>query len=372
MVFKFLSQIWKKSPFYNLWQEIPLLYRYLVEKYFEHLVVVFLSIFILLAGFLAFYFFNISKIFSFKILFNYVFNTIVSYYIFIIPLVITLSLVSTAYLFRKKRFTYILFSLGVEPSKILVPFWFLAFLFSFLGLVYFQAVYPKAMLLQKKAYLESKKKPLNFGIVENFWYRTPDNTFITFELLDLQSLKAFQGYKLQLGENFKIVEVVPIKEAIFQLYPNAIIFKYSNSVLYGPGYTKFPVSGVIKIPYDEKLLKVKKPEYMSLTDLFRLITFGRNFNINLIPFVWELIKRFLIAFFLFWITLYVALLAFGLVRVNMLRVILESFLAVVLFYSFIFIFNTLVVKVSINPWYSLLVVPLFGVWFFIRKSAEEA
>ncbi len=337
-------------------EDFPFLYRYILLLFLKRLGWVLFAVYtVLLAAVFVFYL-NQTKVFSLKTMVLYAFANLAVYPPLLFPILLVASLFLTVRHLLKGRLSFTIFTLGVGPKNFFLPFLGLGFLSSTLIGVYFQTVYPKAAYLEHTTYLESKKKKFQEGLIQNFWFKSFDNTFFYFKLVNLSEGKAYGGKLIKVDRNFKPLWFGSANEVSFRLRDGKVEIFIPEMVLYKPDRTEVVKNFKLIFPYDEKLLKVKKPEFFSLTELVKLSLLARQYGINPTIYVWELEKRVLVLFLTVWV------LAYGFV--HLLASIKEEELGrrtaqlsalVLIFYVAVFLFQTLVDKLSLNPLYGFLI-----------------
>ena len=346
-------------------EEIPFIYRYAVSLFFGQLLIVLIVLTVLSSALVSVAFLNMAKVVSLKNLFLYVFSSIAVFFAFFFPIFVFLAALLSLYLLIRRKLNLVIFTLGVEPKKFVIPFSVVGLFLSLLLLLYFQTVYPYAGYTQHIAYLKGKKKPINTGIVQNFWYRIGSDKFLNFKLVNLKEKKAYDGSYFKVSPDFKIVWFSEIPKADFRVSNDKIEVEAKNITTYSGLKVENIEHLKLKLPYDEKLLKVKKPSYFSLSELLKLTLTAKYYGVNFYPYLWELEKRILIAAF----TALITVLSFaGLMKSvkveEFFRNSLKLFLSIAVFYVVLLLYQTAVDKVSLNPLYVLagLFPYLFWLW----------
>jgi lipopolysaccharide export LptBFGC system permease protein LptF len=338
---------------------IPLLDRYLLLNYLEFLFIVNLTFFVISILTLALYYFNISKTYSLSTLIKYSLYTSLGYYIFLFPITVIISFLLLENLLFKKRLIYVFFTNGINPKRLVFPFIWLGVFFTFSYLLFFEFLYPYSMLKSKEAYYESKKKVFNTGIAEDFWYKN-GNSFLYFRILELKEKKAYGGFKFKVNSEFQIEEIVPIRESRFDLKPEKITFYYPDLKIYSFKGVREQKEQKEEINYDIKLLKVKKPEFITLSGLISILLKSQYLKLNLSAFIWELWKRLEFSIFVLVLTFLSALKVFNTwQKQKIFKNSLFLFAYSLAFYTGVFIYQTLVSKISLNPSYSLILLFVF-------------
>ncbi len=350
---------------------VPLLDRYLISVFFGFLFIVNLTSFVILLLTLSLYYFNISKTYSPTIWIKYALFTSLGYYIFVFPITLVISFLLFSHFLLRKRLIYIFFSNGINPKRLTFPFLSIGLVFTLFYLIFFEFVYPVSMLKSKEAYYESKKKVLNTGIAEDFWYKE-NNSFLYFRILDLRREIAYNGFQFKVNKEFQIEEISPIEEANFKLNPERITFNLPERQVYTFRGVKREESQTREIPYDIKLLKVKRPDFISLTGLIDISLKSQFLKVNLTNFVWELWKRIEFSVFIFLLTFLTALRTF---KIWFKRDLFKNFVFLstytLLFFAAIFVFQTLVSKISVKPTYSLGLLFIFTLPLILEWKKEN-
>jgi len=348
----------------------PRFHRYVAAKFLTNLLITLTATILVVAFITVILFLNLAKVKFFKLIAGYTLASVLLFVPTFLGLVVLVALAVTAYGFLKGRLSMVVFSLGISPSVFLQVFALFGVVFFLLSLFYFEFVYPKASLLQHVTYLESKKKEVKRGIVENFWLRRGER-FLYLRLVNLEEGKAFGGEFFRVNERFEMVSVVPFGSALFSLENNTLRVEVKGAKEYTPKGVFEVKHLTLSFPYDEELLRVRKPEFLPLSDLVRLAFISRGLGINDQPFVWELEKRFLIAFLLLWVFLYGGINFFKSVSGGeILRKVTLAFALTVLFYLALFIYQSLVSKVSVSPYAFLAVVLpyIYLIWRDVRGN----
>jgi lipopolysaccharide export LptBFGC system permease protein LptF len=345
-------------------ERIPLLYRYLIKKFSVYF-------FLFLSGgslvsflFTLMLFYNSAKVKSFSLAAKYALNSVVAFFPVFFGLAAFLTMLYTAYRLIGGKIPVVVFSLGFSPRVLLIPFFSLGVILSILLLLFFQYVYPAASYGQFKAYLEGKKKSQTAGVARNVWFKR-GKTFLNISLLNLGEKKAYGGTLFEVDKDFRLrkVESFPLARMVFE---NGHILLFPREVfLFTKGGEKKLSNVEVSFPYNPKLLSVKRPQFFSMTELLALLKDGGRLGINTNPYAWELIKRILLSFLVFWI--------FTLLPVKLLTIFdfkdfkrrLKPLSAViVLFYAGIFIFQSVVFKTDLSPFWGifLIALPLLAVF----------
>ena len=350
---------------------IPLLDRYLILSFLKFLFLVNAVLLAVVIISLSIYYFNISKISNISLMVKYALSTSLANYIYLFPLTIIASFFLLNKSLFKKRLIYVFFSNGISPKRLALPFFWLGAVFTALYLLFFQFGYPYFMLKSTEAYYESKKKVFNTGIAENFWYKN-GNGFLYFRILELKSKMAYRGFKFKLNSGFQIEQIAPVETAQFEFNNGKIIFHFPELKFYSFGGVRTVKNEKEKLNYDIKLLKVKKPDFVTLSDLVDIALKERYLKLNLTSFLWELWKRFELSVFIFLLTLLSALKVFKTwqqPKINKNFLCLSVY--ILTFYAGIFSFQNLVNEISLNPIYSLLILAVFVlplIWELKRKT----
>jgi len=346
-------------------EEIPFLYRYTVRLFFAQLLLVFTVISFLSLVLITVAFLNMAKVVNLKTLLVYNFGSLGVFAAFFFPIFVFLAIFLSLYKLIRSRLNLVIFAVGISPRLFFVPFFLVGLFLDFLLLFYFQTIYPFAGYVQHISYLESKKKSVNVGIVQNFWYKIGSDRFLNFKLVNLKEKKAYGGSYFKVSPDFKILWFSRIPVADFKVLGSKIVVEFKNAKL----YTGLKVETVkhqrLELPYDEKLLKVKRPEYFSLSELLKLTLTAKYYGLNFYPYLWELEKRILIAIF----TILISVLSFlSLIKSVKVEEFLKNsskvFLSITAFYIFILLYQTFVDKVSVNPFYAFSVLFPYLYWLW--------
>ena len=345
-------------------KEIPFLYRLSLSLFLKELVLVLAVLTAVSSALTAVGFLNFAKVISLGNLFLYILSSVAFFLPLFFPLFVFAAAALVARQLLKKRLNLTIFTVGISPSVFLLPFTLTGAALSLLLIVYFQTLYPIAGYYQHIAYLKSKNKPLHTGIVQNFWYRVGENSFLTFKLINLKEGKAYGGEFFKVSPSFRLEKIASLPQADFRVKGN-LIEVFAKELLFYTARGKVEKEKALKLslPYDEKLLVVKKPEYFTLTELIKLTFTARFYGINFYPYLWELEKRLLVAIF----TTITAALAFSvLLRAVRLRdfnfLLFKLSLLFFLFYLFIGFYQNLVYKISLNPLYGWFVIVPYLIW----------
>jgi lipopolysaccharide export LptBFGC system permease protein LptF len=223
--------------------------------------------------------------------------------------------------------------------------------------------------LQHLTYLESKKKPVKKGIVQNFWYKR-GNEFLFVKLINLDENRAYGGELFRVNGKFQLVSVMPFKQASFEVGNGKITLSVPKAVEYTPGGVKAVKNLRYSFNYDLELLRVREPKFFSIGDLIKLLLLSKSLGINPTPFMWELEKRILIALFILWVFLYGGINFFKAYSgKEVLREVVIASVLTLAFYTALFIYQSALTKLSLNPFWFLLIVPIYG--FFIVRGLKE-
>jgi len=327
----------------------PRFHRYVAAKFLSNLFIT-LTATILVVGFITIILFlNLAKVKFFKLIAGYTLASVLLFVPVFFGLVVLVALALTSYGFLKSRLSMVVFSLGISPSVFLQVFALFGVLFFFVSLFYFEFVYPKASLLQHVTYLESKKKKVKRGILENFWLKK-ENLFLYARLVNLDRGRAFGGELIKVNDRFEMVSVVPFSEAEFSAGENLVSLAVREAKEYTPSGVREVKNLSLSFPYDEELLRARKPQFLPLSDLFRLTLVAKKLGINDKPFAWELEKRLLVSFLLLWIFLYGGINFFKSVSGReILKKVTTAAALTVGFYLFLFLYQSAVIKASLNP-----------------------
>jgi len=333
----------------------PKFHRYVAKRFAEMLFIVTLFAVVGASFITLILFLNLAKVKLPSLVIDYTLSSVLLYVPGFFGLLVLVALGLTAYNLLKQRLSMVLFSLGISPKVYLSVFLLFGLIFSGVSLLYFEYLYPRLSFLKHVTYLKSKKKEVKTGIVQDFWYRK-GNLFINVDFIKVSSQKAYNGRIFEVDNNFNTRWIVPFKEAHFKFCEGKITVEVENAYRYGTGGVERLKNFTISFPYDMELLRIKKPQFFSLGDLVRLLVVAKKLGINTTPYVWELEKRVLISLFLLWIFAYGALNFFNTVFVRdiVFRVLLAAAFTIA-FYLFIFIYQSLVFKISLNPWFALLI-----------------
>ena len=349
----------------SLWRETPIFYRYTVILFLKYLLLVLLitTSLVLFAAILSYL--NFAKSFSLHWSLEYALTTAAVYVPLLLPLLELFAVALALYPFVKKKLNWVLLASGIPPREIVKPLALGVLLPLLLLFIHFQVLYPYAGYLQHLDYLRAKNKPLKEGIVENFWYRK-GNEFINFALIHLGEGKAYNGRLFEVDSGFRLRWIADIPVATFEVRGEKITVTVPSLKRYTPRGVKNIEHFHLEFPYEPKLLKVKNPSYFSTSQLVKLVLFARKVGINYYPYLWELVKRFLIVLMALVLPLLGALYFFSSTdRRQFIRRSVFLFLGAVMFYIALLLFQSLVVKVSVNPLYGLLLVVPYLLWLFI-------
>lgn len=351
---------------------VPLVYRFLLSEFFKVFTLTLLGFAILISLGSVVFFINLAKNFDWFALFEYILGNLAVYLSFFFPILVLSSIALTLYLFLSKKLNWLIFSMGISSKSFALPIATLALIFSlFLG-GYFEFIYPLAGSLQHRAYLIAKNKPIQTGIVQEFWYKIDEKKFLYFSLINLNVKRAFGGKLIELNNDFQIEKILVIPRAVFKIKNDKILVKANNLKLYTFDRIRKVNTLHLKFPYNPKLLKVRKPDYFSLSELLNLIIYAKSFGLNFYPYLWEFIKRLLIVIttFVFFIAPFLKL--FGSINLKEFGLKLFKYSAALLgFYIYIGLWQTLVNKSSINPLWSLLILIPYSFWLW-KVVKEES
>ena len=361
-----------KKAIKSLVEFFPILYRYLGISFFKNflIILIFFALIIFLVSSLNFL--NFVKNFSSKLMLEYALFSTTIYTPLFIPILELAAVAKTIYPFIERKLNWSIFAAGIPPTKVIFPFFGVSFFISLLLLFHFQFIYPQAEYIQHLDYLRAKNKPLNEGIAENFWFKNDKGYFLHFRLIDLKGQKAFDGLYFKVNKDFNLQMVAYIPKSYFKVIGNKIEIEAKNINI----YTKKGVDRKrllkLEIPYERKLLKVKKPSYFSISELINLIDFSKKVGINYYPYLWELIKRSIILLLAILIPSIAGVYLFSSTRLEVFftRITVLS-VSVIGFYTALLMFQTLVIKNSTNPLYGILLVLPFAVWLIVMIKKEK-
>jgi lipopolysaccharide export LptBFGC system permease protein LptF len=352
-------------------QTIPFIYRYLLRRFLEVFSIILLGFVVLISLTASVLFLNFSKKFQWNILFEYLIGVVGFIFPLIFPLLLFGAIILTLLLLIRQRINWLIFSMGISARNFAFPILLFSLFFPLILWLYCEFLYPKAAYKRYEAYLLSKNKVIKRGIVENFWYKKGENKFIYFSLINLKENKAFDGKIIKLNDKFQIKEIDVIPIADFFVKNRKIVVKADNSLAYTFKRVK-TISHINEyLPYDPKLLKVKQPKYFSNTELIRIVLYAKRFGLNFYPFLWELIKRFLLLIFTFLVAFISFLRLFNSVNLGEFGWgVGKLFTGIAIFYILVSTFEGLVDKASVNPLWGLLIPIPYFVWAFVvyKKS----
>ena len=308
-------------------------------------------------------FFNFAKDQNLKLLLEYALTSSAVYTPLFIPLLELIALGLTLYTFVEKKLNWIVFSVGISPKIFVKPFLVSSLIPTLLLFFHFEVVYPKAGYLQHISYLRAKNKPIRSGIIKNFWYKDKSGKFLNFSLIHLESQRAFNGLYFAIDKNYHLRWISYIPEATFIVKENKIqVFARNINVFTQKTVKKLPVLK-LEFDYENKLLKVRKPSFFSTTELIDLISFAKKTGINYYPYLWELIKRFLIIAMSVLVPTIAGVYAFASIkREEFIEKTSHVFLSLLAFYVALLLFQSLVLKTSLNPLYGLLLLVPHTLW----------
>jgi len=350
----------------SLWRETPIFYRYTVSLFLKYLLLVVLitTLLVLFAAGLSYL--NFAKSLSLRCGLEYTLTTAAVYTPLLLPLLELFAVALALYPLVKRKLNWVLFATGIPPREIVKPLAVGVLFPLILLLLHFQLLYPYAGYLQHLDYLRAKNKPLREGIVENFWYRKR-NIYIHFDLIHLGEKKAYNGRLFEVDKDFHLKWVADIPVATFEVEGDEITVSVPTLRRYTPAGVKVMEHYRLEFPYEPKLLKVKNPSYFSTSELVQLVVFARGVGLNYYPYLWELVKRFLLVFATFVFPLLGGIYFFSSTdRKQFLKRMLMLFIAVVVFYIGLLMFQSLVVKVSLNPLYGLLLAVPYLLWLIVE------
>jgi len=303
------------------------------------------------------FYLNQAKVVKVSILVPYILSTIVLSLAFLFPLGVGIAISWTTITLIKKKVNTTFFSLGISIKQLLPSVVIVSSFLTIVNLLYFEFAYPKAAYINRITYLESKNKPIHKGIVKNFWYRNRKNTFVYFQLVDLQEKKAFNGQIFKVDKNYNLIWVTNIPIANFLFRENRILIQAKDIIKYFPSKVKKLRKLSLEFKYNKKLLKVKEASFFSLLELYVLIKQARFLNINKAYYLWELEKRLLLTLLSFWIPIYTFLRLFKITDKKRMAEHLILIGSLTLFFIlFIVFYQTLVNKISLNPLYGTLII----------------
>ena len=317
------------------------------------------------------FYLNQAKIVKISILISYTISAIVLSLAFLLPLGVGVAIAWTILFLIRKKLNTTFFTLGISSKQLLIPFLTISLFITVLNFLYFEFAYPRAAYINRISYLESKNKPIQEGIVKNFWYRSKENLFIYFRLVDVHEKKAFDGNIFKADRNYNIIWFSKIPTATFLFKGNKILILTKNVVRYFPNRTDKLKKLSLEFKYNRKLLKVKEASFFSLLELYKLINQATSLNINKAYYLWELEKRLLLIFLSFWVPLYLFLSLFKLTDIKETTVPLFKTGGLTIFFILFTVFyQTLVNKLSLNPLYGILItIPYIGI--LIGKLREN-
>ncbi len=347
----------------SLLKGIPILYRYLSWNFLKNLIIVLLTSLLLAIFVSVLLFFNFAKIQSFKLLLEYALTSSAVYTPLFIPILELIALGLSIYTFVEKKLNWIVFSVGISPKSFIKPFFVSSLIPTLLLFFHFEFIYPKAGYLQHITYLRAKNKPIQNGIIKNFWYKNKEGVFLNFSLIHLESQRAFNGLYFAVDKNYHLRWVSYIPEATFIVKDNKIqVFARNIDFFTQKSAKKLPVLK-LEFDYENKLLKVRKPSFFSTTELMDLISFAKRTGINYYPYLWELIKRFLIIVMSVLVPTIAGVYTFASIkREEFVEKISQVFLSLLAFYIALLLFQSLVLKASVNPLYGLLLIVPHTLW----------
>ncbi|NPB05645.1 MAG: LptF/LptG family permease [Aquificae bacterium] len=348
---------------------VPFLFRYAAALFLKRtLLVLFTLSLVSLLAVVVFYL-NQAKVLSIKTMLLYAVSTLGVYSVFFLPLVLLAALFLTVRYLLQARLSLTVFTLGVAPKDFFLPFLGVGFFLALLLAVYFQTLYPSAAYLQRITYLESKRKEVLEGVVQNFWYKTFDGTFIHFALVNLSEKKAYGGKLVKVDRDFRPLWFASAPEASFSLKGGKIEVSVPRLVRYSPEGAFVERNLRFVFPYDRKLLRVKRPEYFSLAELVKLSLLARHYGVNPHPYLWELEKRLLVVFLTLWTVSFGFVYLLGSIKEEELAYRTAALaLALVAFYAAVGLFQTFVEKVGVSPLYGLLLAVPYAAAFFKVRS----
>ena len=355
----------------GVFEGVPILFRYILSLLIRYTLMVF-SILTALVGLTTLIFFlNQAKVLNLKVLVDYTISSLGIFFGFLFPVLVFLVLYFTFLQLIKRKLTVVLYTLSVSPLSFLTFGSVLGLFFSIFHLIYLETIYPKAVYQNQISYWESKNKEIPKGVVKNFWFKNFDNSFIYFKLISLDEKKAVEGEIIKVDKNFNLQWFGHIPKAKFEVLGDSIKINAKNVDIFSFKGSRTVENFEVKFPYDKKLLKVKRAEYFTLFELFKLSFLSKRYGLNPIPYLWELEKRLLLVFLTFWITLFGILKFLKTIEVKKLYaragILLLSLL---LMYLFILLYQTLVDKISLNPLYGLFAVFPY-LWRLVYRIKES-
>ena len=349
--------------FGSLFGGIPILYRYLGKEFLKNLLLVLLTSLLLAVFVSSMVFLNFAKELSPKLLLEYSTTSAAVYTPLLLPVLELVAVGLTLYPFIERRLNWIVFSAGIAPRNFLKPFAVLSLIPTLLLAFHFELIYPRAGYIQHLDYLKAKNKPLRKGIVEDFWYKSRKGEFLYFSLVHLSSEKAFDGRLFKVDRNYQLEWVTYIPRATFEVREGKIKVFARDVKRYTPEGVKTLSQLRLEFPYESKLLKVKNPAFFSTSELIRLVSFAREVGINYYPYLWELIKRLLVLVMALLVPVVGGVYTFASIkREEFVEKILQFFLSLLAFYVALLLFQTLVLKISLNPLYGLLLLVPHTLW----------
>ena len=339
----------------SFWEEIPIIYRRLTADFFKNLFAVFLAFFLLALFVSALGFLNFAKHFSFGLFLEYSLSSSAVYTPLFVPVLELIAVALTLYPLTERKLNWIVLAAGISSSEFAKPFLVASLLPALLLFLHFQILYPYAGYIQHIDYLRAKNKPLREGVIENFWYKNRKGEFLYFRLVHLGSEEAFDGRHFAVDKNYHLKWVSYIPRATFRVESDRIEVLAKDIKRYTPKRVEKIPALRLEFPYEIKLLRVRNPAYFSTTELLSLVSFARGVGINYYPYLWELVKRLLLVALSVSIPLLAVVYLFGSIkREEFIEKGVLLTLSVVAFYASLILFQTLVLKVSLNPLYGLL------------------
>lgn len=299
-------------------------------------------------------FFNIAKNTQPQVLLKYALSSVGAFLPIFFPLLEFTACALTLHLFFKTKLNLVVFTFGIPPRRLALPLFLTSLGIGLLLTAYFEFVYPFAGYVQKISYLEAKNKPIKDGVVENFWYKLGKDEFIYFRLINLKEGLAFGGKYFKVDKDYQLEWIIQIPRAKFSVKKEKIVVTTDKFSFFSEREEKISRKLRLELNLDTKLLKVKNPQFFSLSELLGLLFLARDIGLNYYPYLWELVKRFLLVVFSVIVPLVSAVKLFPSTR-------REEFFSSVGFLSFVFVsfyvallfFQNGVNRVSVNPFYGL-------------------
>ncbi|HIC09485.1 MAG TPA: LptF/LptG family permease [Aquificales bacterium] len=361
-----------KRTIKSLVETFPILHRYLGLNFFKNFLIIFTFFSLLIFLISSLNFLNFVKSFSSKLMLEYALFSTIVYTPLFVPILELAAVAKTIYPFIERKLNWSIFAAGIPPTRFIFPFLVVSSFISLLLTLHFQFLYPKAEYIQHLDYLRAKNKPLNEGIAENFWFKNDKGYFLHFQLIDLKGKKAFDGLYFKVNKNFNLQKVAYIPKADFKIDGNMIEIEAKNVNIYTKKGVEEKSILKLKIPYERKLLRVKKPSYFSLTELKDLILFSKKVGINYYPYLWELIKRLIVLVLTILVPSIAGMYLFSSTRLEtFFKRITLLLVSLIGFYVALLLFQTLVFKNSTNPLYGLILIIPFAAWLLAIIGKEK-